>query len=367
VFITALLITPVLAALTLAVVLSRPDPRKSPTADWTPVASPTQTQGPLNELKQPIVGLLDRNRAPAVVQRDSVKAHVVDVSWAELQPAAGGPIVRDNAIDRAVTVAQRDGLQLKLRVRAGIDAPPWAKTIGGAPITIRHTDNNPTQPGSVAGTIGRFWLPAFSAAYAGLQSNLAAIYDNVPEIRQTDVSQCSTIYSETYLRGLVNPDNVSALRAGGYTRAADEQCHLQQLNAHRVWTHTLSDVAFNPFTTITPAGTVQTDLAYALDQMSVCRSVLGERCVLQNNSIASSRLYGGSYRSMYDRMRSLGGAIDFQTAMPSLIGDHNEVLAWAADICASSVELPNNYPTWPDADLDQALNQLRLRTGCPAI
>jgi len=297
-------------------------------------------------LKTPIVGLLDRHRAPPAERQDAVNAYVVDVPWAELQPRAGQEIVRDNAIDKAVSLARRDGLQLKLRVRAGIDAPDWAKVIGGAPVPIYHTENNRGDPGAVAGTIGRFWLPEFSAAYADLQTRLAAIYDGVPQIRQTDVSQCSTIYSETYLRGTSNPDNVTSLVGAGFTRAADERCHIDQISAHRVWRQTLSDVAFNPYTAIEADGSTRTDLAYTLDQMSRCRSLLGARCVLQNNSISSTVIASKNYRAMYEKMRSLGGPIDFQTAMPSRIGDHNEVLGWAAEICASSVELPSSYPTW---------------------
>src|SRR4051794_38814793 len=79
-------------------------------------------------LKPVLGGLLDRHHQPAKRYQRVVRAWVVDVYWADVQPARGGPIVA-GAIDREVAAARTLGLKLKLRVLAGIHAPAWAKSL----------------------------------------------------------------------------------------------------------------------------------------------------------------------------------------------------------------------------------------------
>lgn len=332
--------------------------RPRPDAAGSAVAAPSSTASsstssttsdptPATGLKEPIRGLLDRHKAPTAAYSSVVRAFVVDVAWADLQPEAGGPIVRPNAIDRAVSVAEANGYTLKLRVRAGIDAPAWAKSLGGAPVPIQYSAATKGRAGQVAGTIGRFWLPAFGAAYDDLQAKLAALYDDVPQIRQTDITRCSTIFAETYLRNTKNRSNATALLDAGFTRAADDVCHSEQIASHQVWKRTLSDLSFNPYQAIESDGSVKQDLPYTLAQMSTCREVLGDRCVLENHSIASSRIGSGSDAAVYTQMQRLGGTFDFQTATNAKIGDAAAVLGWAAAIGATSVELPSGYQSWP--------------------
>jgi hypothetical protein len=337
--------------------LSRPRPRTAAAKVARPVPHGgvhiTVPSGPsASGLKAPVRGLVDRHHAPRSSYAPAVKSFVVDTSWAALEPVRGGPIVHPNPIDTALTAARAGGFSLKLRVRAGIDAPAWAKSLDGAPMTFYYTGATTDSTGTVAGTVGRFWSPAFGAAYAALQAKLAAAYDGVPEIRETDVTRCQTIFSETYLRDAMDKRNVQTLLAAGFTRALDDACHDQQIQAHDVWKHTLSSVSFNPYAGIRPDGTVRTDLAYTLAQMDYCRSVLGQRCLLANHSLASKRLYGGNYGAMYAHMKALGGPIDFQTATADKIGDYSEVLTFAASVGASSVELPTGYEAWPLSGLE---------------
>ena len=147
---------------------------------------------------------------------------MVNTTWASLQPQQGGPIAHPNDIDRAIEQARSNGYTLKLRVRAGIDAPEWAKRLDGSPIPMTYTAATVKKAGQSAGTIGRFWTPRFGAAYNDLQTKLAATYDGVPEIRQTDITRCSTIFAETYLRNTKDKANAKALISAGYTRAADD-------------------------------------------------------------------------------------------------------------------------------------------------
>jgi hypothetical protein len=303
------------------------------------------------ELKPPVQGLLDRHQFPAPGYTGALRAFVVNTTWASLQPTAGGPIVRPNDIDRAIEQARNSGMMLKLRVRAGIDAPEWAKRIGGSPIPVYYTEATVRSAGQLAGTIGRFWDSRFGAAYADLQAKLAALYDSVPEIRQTVVSRCGTIFAETYLRNTGDARNVRGLLAAGFTRAADERCHNEQMRAHLVWQRTRSGVAFNPYQAIQPDGEKLTDLPYTLAQMNHCRGVLGARCVLENYSLSSERVSVPDYAEIYDKMRQLGPPYDFQTATRGKIGSYQQVLDWAAAFGASSVELPVGYRTWPPSTL----------------
>jgi hypothetical protein len=299
-----------------------------------------------------------------------VRAFVVNITWASLQPTAEGPIARPNEIDQAIEQARSSGMALKLRVRAGIDAPEWAKKIGGPPIPVYYTESTVKRAGELAGTIGRFWDPGFGAAYRDLQEKLAALYDGVPEVRQTGVTRCGTIFTETYLRNTRDPRNVRALLDAGFTRRADERCHAEQIAAHSVWRLTRSGVAFNPYQGIQPDGRPDVDVAYTLTQMDNCRSTLGERCVLENYSLSTERLCDPDYQPMYARMRELGPPYDFQTATMKKIGDYQQVLAWAASFGASSVELPSGYRDWPTETLRPvgtrlAANPIKLTGNAP--
>jgi hypothetical protein len=299
-------------------------------------------------VKAPITGLLDRHHAPSKAYTSVVRGFVVNVSWASLQPTRGGPIVHPNEIDKAIAEAQASNMALKLRVRAGIDAPEWAKHLDGTPVTFHYSAATAGKSGQVAGTVGRFWTPQFGAAYQDLQNKLAAAYDNVPQVRQTDVTRCQTIFSETYLRDTMNKDNARALVAAGFTRAQDDVCHTQQMQAHLVWKHTRSDVAFNPYTAIAPDGTVKQDMPYTLAQMDYCRQLLGIRCVLENHSLAEGRITNKNYGAIYAKMRAMAGsgAFDFQTATAAKMGDFEKVISWAGSVGASSVELPTGYTGW---------------------
>jgi hypothetical protein len=319
----------------------------------TPTTTPT-TEATTSTLKAPIVGLLDRQKAPTAPQNAHVRAFVVDASWASLQPQQGGAITHPNDIDRAIDVARANGYTLKLRVRAGIDAPEWAKKLDGAPVPMTYTAATVKKAGTSAGTIGRFWTPKFGVAYDDLQTKLAAAYDGVPEIRQTDITRCSTIFSETYLRNTKDAANAKALLSAGFTRAADDLCHSQQVASHRVWKRTLSNLAMNPYQAISADGSVKKDLAYTLAEMKACRQVLADRCVLENRSVSSSRLKDSDYTAIYAEMKRLGGTFGFQTATAAKIGDYNAVLTWAANFGAASIELPAGYQDWPLSTIQSA-------------
>ena len=314
---------------------------------------PPTSQSPLptGDIKPIIRGLIDRQGPPPKNMLSVVHAYVVKVNWADLQPTAFGPIAPDNAIDKAIArVAEPDyaavGMALKLRVFAGVDAPNWAKSLGGAPVPYVNNQDN----GSVAGgTIGRFWTPEFGRAYADLEAKLAAKYDNVPAIREVTVARCSTIFDEPFVRQFGDSRNATAMTAAGYTTALDKQCISDSIAEHDVWKHTTSDVDFSPLPTITDPGATR-DLSYTVSMMSQCRQVLGRRCGLENNALSVSKLDTPQFVQMYAAMTQLGSPIILQTAARSRLGDPATSLEGGVKIGANSIELPSGYPKF-GADL----------------
>jgi len=301
-------------------------------------------------LKPVIRGLIDRNGAPPAGY--PINAWVIQVNWADLQPQPSGPIASGNAIDKAVaqvrTMNAGGGhMALKLRVYAGINSPGWAKQLGGPPFPV--VDNSSR---GRSGMAPRFWTLQFEQAYAALQVALAARYDNVPEIREVVISQCSTVFDEPFERQVGDRGTRDSMLAAGYTFAADQACQQAEVNAHNAWKKTSSDLAFNPFQS--PEGFASgngkaLDLTLPQTIMRYCRQQLGARCVLENNSLSAPPK--SAYSQLYQEMNAVGPPITFQTLPPNRVGDLKIVLGLAADLGAASVELPVSYKQQPASTL----------------
>ena len=295
---------------------------------------PTHEQ---TRVKPVIRGLLEQFDDNGLARLGEISNFVVGVGWDELQPDPNGALAAENPIDRALRSVRSLGrsdspIRLKVRVLAGIRAPEWAKNLGGPPFHI-------TDPSSGrGGTVGRFWTPEFGVAYAELHKALAARYDAVAVIGEVTVARCMTVFAEPFLRQISYPDAADAYRAAGYTEAADRVCQREQIDAHDVWRRTRSGLAVNPYQYIgaTGPGTVDGDVTVQL--MRYCRDKLGDRCVLENNSIRWPPL-GNRYTAMYDAMKRMGPPFAFQTAAASRIGDPVRAVEWAVEFGADAVEL----------------------------
>jgi hypothetical protein len=324
-----------------------------------PSSTPGTQVPPASGVKPVIRGLIDRQGPPPKSMLRVVHAYVIKVNWSDLQPTAFGPIVANNAIDQAIARVSRPDyaavdMALKLRVFAGVDAPAWAKSLGGAPIPYVNNQSN----GSVAGgTIGRFWTPEFGRAYADLETKLAAKYDRVAAIREVTVARCSTIFDEPFVRQFGDKRNVDGLTAAGYSTDLDKKCISDSIAEHSVWQHTTSDVDFSPLPTITDPGATR-DLAYTTSVMTQCRQVLGSRCGLENNALSAEKLGTAQFVQLYAEMTKLGPPIILQTAARSRLGDPSAVLPEAVKIGANSVELPAGYPKFPLALLETTASGL---------
>jgi hypothetical protein len=308
-------------------------------------------------LKPPLQGLVDRTGFPRSRKLiPQVAGFVVDVPWADLQPEAGGPISPHNPIDKAISqiralpTSQRHALRIRLRVRGGVEAPDWAKRLGGEPIQVVAR--------GAQGTIGRFWLRSYGQAYDTLQRDLAKRYDDVPEIAEVVISRCTTFFAEPMLRQWGDEKTQAALLANGYTAEADEDCQHEEIDAQSVWRRTRSDLALNPYQRIGPDGNVTADLPFTVKIASYCRKQLGSRCVLANYSIRWP-LQPSPYPEMYAAISRAGPPIAFQTAAQSRIGDWQQALEWAASKGANSVELNRSYPRYDPATLRAVTEDLR--------
>ena len=309
-------------------------PTSSPIESPSPQSTPTPPV-----LKPPLAGLLDRDGPPPAGFLSVMGGFVVNVHWQDVQPTRGGPIASDNAIDQAIATLHRidpsGRMGIKVRLFAGIFAPAWAKSLDGRPVQIADSVTG------ASGSIGRFWTPAFGTAYDDLQAKLAAKYDSAPEIREITISRCTTVYAEPFIRDTADPVSVGALVGAGFTVAADQTCHREEVLSHQVWVHTRSDLSFNPYQVV-GAG-LAPDEAFSAEMMSFCRSTLGPRCVLANNSLRTPL----QFPKLYAQIKTLGAPIAFQTAVLNKVGNLGATIDAAIALGAGSVELPAGFGSLP--------------------
>ncbi|HZQ84168.1 MAG TPA: hypothetical protein VFA83_05000 [Acidimicrobiales bacterium] len=310
--------------------------------------------------KSMLVGLLDRKGAPDTSTSGRVDGFVVNVGWADLQPTANGGIASGNAIDAAVAAihsrSDLAGMRFKLRVMTGPQSPEWAKRLGGGPFGIQWDGANLTMP--------KFWTPEFGAAYASFMTKLAAKYDGTPELAQVEISRCMLTTAEPLLRGGSVPAVPKALVAAGYTSDLDDQCQHDEIRTHDIWKQTRSGLALNPYQRIDSTGWVTGDEPYTETIMDSCRSILGTRCVLENNSVRSPQ-QPDPYPQMYSAMTSMAAPIGFQTAAADRIGDEMQALQYAVGYGANSIELNRDYPNYDPTQLAKIRQQLHGSVSTP--
>lgn len=311
-------------------------------------------------LKAAPVGLIDRQgQPPSAYMGSAIPGWLVNVTWASAQPSQGGP-VSVPALDAALAAATAWNASnpsapvfVDLRLTAGIDAPAWVKSLGGNPISV-------TDPASAAsGTVGRFWLPDSEAAYAALQEQLAAEYDANPLLRAVQIDGCGLVYDEPMIRYLGDAADAAALSAAGFTTAQDQQCQVSEIIAHQAWHQTRSLLAFNPYQDLA-ANAV--DEPYTEHLMGLCRQILGDRCILSNQSIRTPQLASTGYASMYAALKVAGQPLEFQTAQLTKVGDLQQTIQWAIGEGATAVELPAGFSTVLSATQATADSQA-LATG----
>jgi hypothetical protein len=340
-------------------------PTQSTALGSVPQAGSTSTLPATAGLKPAITGLIDPFGYPPaqLVSSRTISAFVVLAYWKDLQPQPGGPLVHPNAIDQAIEQARAagTGLAVKIRFFAGIHSPAWVLNLDGGPVQVSGA--------GVSSAVPRFWTSSFQQAYADIQTKLAAAYDAVPEVREVTISSCMTIFAEPFIRQAESSATRQALLDAGYTDSANRACLQNSIDTHhRVWKHTRSSLAFNPYQEINADGSMRIDEAVTDSFMDYCRRQLGSACVLENNSVRApiTRL-GPAYAGMYAHMRQLGSPITLQTATPSRIGclvtaecptGVEGVLDWATSEGATALELPSDLARYAVTFLQPYDNRL---------
>jgi hypothetical protein len=266
---------------------------------------------------------------------------VVDVSWSQLEPAEGtfdfSTLDADLAAVSAYNTANPGStLGVKLRVWAANDAPEWAKTMDGTPIT---TDvNGQTE------TVGHWWQPDCRAAWAALQVALAQRYDNNPLIDEVVVASCAALTDEP----MVYDASVAAtMLADGWSNTAEQSCLDGALSDYAPWTHTAIYYPFNPFRTISATGQVGSDNTVTAEIMERCADSLdsgGPWCILGNNDLGPS----GNPPFVYSEIDSLyaanpsNTAVAFQMNSPATTGT-----AACQAVAVAVAEHANSIEFWP--------------------
>ena len=268
---------------------------------------------------------------------------VVDVSWSQLEPSPGtfdfSTLDADLAAVSAYNAANPGAtLGVKLRVWAANDAPQWAKTMDGTPIS---TDVN-----NLPATVGQWWQSDYRAAWAGLQSALAQRYDNNPLINEVVVASCASLTDEPMIMA-AGPLVAPTLLGDGWTNAGQQSCLDGALSDYARWHHTAIYYPFSPFTTISPSGQRGIDYSVTAEVMQRCADSLssgGPWCILGNNALDASQ--SGSF--VYNEINSLYAADPSNTAVAFQTKSQSNVGTTACQAVSLAVaEHANSIEFWP--------------------
>jgi len=326
-------------------------------------------------LKPEIIGLMDRGMddpsqpwsAPDPTNQSylgqPITGYAVNVGWNELQPTKNGPIASNTRLDKALaqvrafnTSNPTTPLHLRLRVFAGVNSPSWAMNLDGTAMTLDCYDipipfscfggpegSTPLPPDPTV-KVPRFWGPNYMAAYKQLLNKLSTKYDSAPEIVEIDISGCSTMYPEPFLKQFGLGNNKKTYLTAGWTQSKDVTCQKANFNDFlSAWPTTSVGVALNPYDTINSTGQFAQSDSVTYSLMQYCRNQLGNRCVLENYSTRTPAL-AGTYTQMYSEMTALGPPIAYQTAIDSRVGNLDTTLC--SDMTsgkAIDIELARGY------------------------
>jgi len=273
--------------------------------------------------------------------------YVINVTWGQLQPTSTTVVTHPNVIDDALTQLRAYNaanptapLVGKLRVWQGANAPGWAKALNGGPLSIVRNSTGGTI------TVGLYWSAPYIAAWRTLQQQLAALYDSEPLIAGVHMTSCSAQGDEP-LVATSDAASSTTLYNAGLTDASFQACLNGFPQDYSAWKQTPIVFTFNPYQDrdgpqqIPPTGNVlEPWVTFRL--METCRTVLGNRCYLENHELNCPG--STSVAFIYDELRALGPPINLQTMSPAqLPTDWTSVLNSGINTGASGVELWLNY------------------------
>lgn len=335
---------------------------------------------------------------------------VADLHWSKLQPTPNGPIDTTGTGPGTwsqLKTALRYGVDVRVRVHCGDEAPAWAKSLGGDPLTLVLTEES-GDDGSETFTCGRWWTQEYLSGWGQLMEKLAPLLEGQERVKEIASHPATTVYAEPFQRGTrgvtskatgmtnveviyramkqTDPDGAQVETSGGLVvgpAKLDAAAILWPTTRWESfgWETTRYYLPFNPFqqwrvitespftyTAIAdPGGWTQTAIAQVVESM-------GDRVVIANNSLrVPLSVLGGKYTVMVAAFPD-DALTGFQTATQErLTAAYRTVVPTATDtqalhatldvglgivstspstaLHARSVELP---PGWPGVLTDPA-------------
>ena len=311
------------------------------------------------QYKAPISGLVCRDFGRIKTgDEDIIKEMggiVVQLYWRDIQPEEGGPIKKNNDVDVALKWVQNFNAKygvdvgIKIRLYCGVYSPVWLyKKVGF--VTLQQRQEK----------IPKFWSDEYVKAFADVQAKLAAMYDDVPEVREVVDGCTGSTTAEAFIRPFAEKrtDAAQAFLNGGYTTAADAKAISESFDAMKAWKKTLVSVCFSNFKTLNSDGTVDEDINRTIDFVNDFTNEFGKQAVVGNNGLRPGTGHhgqrwqeGGDMYALANYFKKLhdsrGVKVYFQTAKDERIGNLRNAVEDGASYGASYIELPGaprNYP-----------------------
>ncbi|MEP6844681.1 MAG: hypothetical protein ABI861_01700 [Panacibacter sp.] len=304
------------------------------------------------QFKEPLYGLACRDFKRIQSTDDEVIKNmhtiIVQLNWSDIQLTEDGSIERDNAADRAIkwvnAFNEKYGtdIGLKIRLYTGMNSPQWIMNKAGSFGIQDHA-------------FPKFWEDAFIKAFAEVQSKLAAIYDDVPVVREIVDGGTSTKTAENFIRPFGNSPNATmineAFRKAGYTAQADSIAIVKSFDAMKVWKKTLVSVCFSDWKTLDKNGNVVEDVSRTIPFIKMFIDEFGKQAVVGNNGLRPGTGHhgnrwqeGGDMFAIYQYFKRIhdekGIQIYFQTAKDERIGNLQDAINDGIAYGASYIELP---------------------------
>ena len=304
------------------------------------------------QYKAPISGLVCRDFGRIKPGDEDIMKQmggiVVQLYWRDIQPDEGGPVKTNNDVDAAITWV-RDfkakygvDLGIKIRLYCGVYSPVWLyKKVGF--VTLDQKQEK----------IPKFWTDDYIKAFADVQAKLAAMYDDVPEVREVVDGATGSTTAEAFIRPFAErkTDAVQAFLQGGYSTEGDVKAINASFDAMKVWKKTLVSVCFSNFKKLNSDGTVDEDINRTMDFVNDFVSEFGKQAVVGNNGLRPGTGHhgqrwqeGGDMYALANYFKKLHASNDakiyFQTAKDERIGNLQNAIEDGATYGASYIELP---------------------------
>ncbi|MBX7102119.1 MAG: hypothetical protein K1X89_30670 [Myxococcaceae bacterium] len=274
--------------------------------------------------RAPAKGLMSRTftpRSPGPAFSALMHDTVVQVSWTDLEASgagttSGGYYAAGTHGWSVLESALAQGYAVRLRIKAGGEAPAYVKRIGftrgvGSSAALCpdggvYVYNRQDARGVC---VPKFWDPSVIARYDALMQEVSRRFGAAPGLREVVDAACMTTYAEPFYRAHGDTGSNQRLLDAGLTAGKDLYCHQRAIGIHNRWFPSVrTSLAVNGWDLVTPdtANRVRMGFQPTYDFLEGtgsaafrmtssgtptttrwpgARTVLGRRLVLQNNGL----------------------------------------------------------------------------------